>query len=235
MSNIYTPYTYRITSKTAGQHYYGVRYAEKDNCLYESGCHPDELWITYFTSSKLVKELIEKYGKNDFIVEIRKRFPNAPEKALLWEKKVLTKLGVLHRNDWLNRYVVESIIVPWNKGLKNPYSKETTEKRRESNLGQKRSLETRKKISDTRQGKKLTEAAKEKLRIYRTGKKLSRSSKKKLSNGDYILPWSDEKFVSAGDAAKNCPVKISAAALRTIDKVGLFEVVKRMRAKGEKI
>ena len=30
---------------------------------------PSNLWETYFTSSKLVKELIEKDGKDTFIIE----------------------------------------------------------------------------------------------------------------------------------------------------------------------
>ena len=38
------PYTYRITHLPSGKHYYGARYA-KD-------CHPSDLWVIYFTSSK---------------------------------------------------------------------------------------------------------------------------------------------------------------------------------------
>lgn len=87
------PYTYRITSKTTGQHYYGVRYRK--------GCNPSDFWVDYFTSSKRVHKLIEQYGKDDFTTQIRKTFPNS-NSALKWEAKVLSKLGVTERDDWLN-------------------------------------------------------------------------------------------------------------------------------------
>jgi len=91
---IYTPYTYRITSKTTGQHYYGVRYAK--------GCNPDDLWIKYFTSSKYVHQLIEQYGKDDFIVEVRKTFLDS-EKAREWEDEVINRMNMIRNPIWLNR------------------------------------------------------------------------------------------------------------------------------------
>ena len=94
--NTYIPYTYRVTSKTTGQHYYGVRYKQ--------GCHPSDFWVEYFTSSKQVHNLIEQYGPDDFIREIRKTFTTATA-AINWEEKVLTKLNVIERNDWLNVWV----------------------------------------------------------------------------------------------------------------------------------
>ena len=87
------PYTYRITSKTTGQHYYGVRYRK--------GCNPSDFWVDYFTSSKRVHALIEQYGKDDFITQIRNTFPNGKD-ALAWEAKVLSKLNATERDDWLN-------------------------------------------------------------------------------------------------------------------------------------
>ena len=47
-------YTYLIGWTKYNIQYYGVRYAK--------GCHPDDLWKTYFTSSKYVKEFREKNG-----------------------------------------------------------------------------------------------------------------------------------------------------------------------------
>ena len=87
------PYTYRITSKTTGQHYYGVRYRK--------GCNPSDFWVDYFTSSKRVHALIEQYGKDDFTTQIRHTFPNGKD-AIAWEAKVLSKLNVTNRDDWLN-------------------------------------------------------------------------------------------------------------------------------------
>ena len=54
-TDIYTiPYTYLLTHVQTGKKYYGVRFAK--------GCNPSDLFITYFTSSKYVKSLIEEYG-----------------------------------------------------------------------------------------------------------------------------------------------------------------------------
>lgn len=76
------PYTYRIQFIPTGEYYYGVRYAKN--------CHPNELWVRYFTSSKKVKNLIRKYGKDKFITEIRRTFSSA-DMAILWEHRVNTK------------------------------------------------------------------------------------------------------------------------------------------------
>ena len=59
-------YTYKITCKPTGQFYYGFRC--KNMSLNR---HPHEdLWLYYFTSSNLVKELINRYGKDAFVAEI---------------------------------------------------------------------------------------------------------------------------------------------------------------------
>jgi len=92
--NIYThiPYTYRIKNKTTGLQYYGVRFAKN--------CHPDDLWVAYFTSSKHVKKLIEKHGKDDFEIRITRIFPNNPGAAISWEDRIVKRL--LYNPNWLN-------------------------------------------------------------------------------------------------------------------------------------
>lgn len=90
------PYTYLLVNKITGEKYYGVRYAK--------GCAPSELWYTYFSSSKYVKQLIEKYGKNSFEFEVRKTFNTALE-ARAWEERVLRRLNILRNNNWLNKNV----------------------------------------------------------------------------------------------------------------------------------
>ena len=89
-------YTYHICWSNIDKHYYGVRYAKT--------CHPGDLWVSYFTSSKRVKAFRDQYGEPD-IIEVRKTF-ETKEAAILWETKVLTRLGVVHNNGndkWLNR------------------------------------------------------------------------------------------------------------------------------------
>ena len=79
------PYVYLVINKTTGLAYYGSRTAEN--------CNPREFWVTYFTSSKIIKKFIKKYGKDDFEFHIRKTF-NTREEALKWELKVLKRLAV---------------------------------------------------------------------------------------------------------------------------------------------
>jgi len=59
MSKETVPYTYLIvwTSLKEKIWYYGSRS--------KIGCHPDDFWVKYFTSSKYVKELREKLGEPD--------------------------------------------------------------------------------------------------------------------------------------------------------------------------
>ena len=75
------PFTYLLKHIPTNKYYYGVRYRK--------GCHPKDLWKTYFTSSKKVKSLIKKYGKKSFIFEIRKTFKTQEQYdelvSLKWE------------------------------------------------------------------------------------------------------------------------------------------------------
>ena len=91
-SFISVPYTYLIGWTKHNKWYYGVRYGKK--------CHPDDLWVTYFTSSKIVRHCRKEYGEPD-IIEIRKTF-DSPEKALKWETKVLQRINVIKEEKWLN-------------------------------------------------------------------------------------------------------------------------------------
>lgn len=108
------PYTYFLLNKVTGEKYYGVRYA--------NNCNPNELWVTYFSSSKYVKALIEKCGKDSFHYEIRKTFSSAAE-ARNWEERVLRKLDILNNDIWLNKNVCGKFL------KEGPQSKEHIEKR----------------------------------------------------------------------------------------------------------
>ena len=54
-----TPYTYLIGWSKLNIWYYGVRFAK--------GCHPSDLWIKYFTSSRIVKRFVLDNGPPDMI------------------------------------------------------------------------------------------------------------------------------------------------------------------------
>lgn len=132
--------------------YYGVRYAR--------GCHPNDLWTTYFTSSKYVKVFREKNGDPD-VIEVRQTFPT-DTLAREWEYKVLRRLNAIHNERWLNKTDNKSIPPPygntWNKGKIK--TEETLKKMRLANLG-----------------KSLSEKTKQKLR-----KPKSEETRKKMSN-----------------------------------------------------
>jgi len=112
--NIYTntPYVYRIHWSKTGMNYVGVRYA-KD-------CHPDDLFVTYFTSSKYVADYIKEHGLPD-IIEIRKKFTGEDrrQKAIIHEERVLKRLNVIGRQDYLNKHdgsAVDPSKCAWSKG-----------------------------------------------------------------------------------------------------------------------
>jgi len=92
--NIWIPYTYLITHIPTNTHYYGVRY--------KKGCHPKEFWIDYKTSSEYVAALINEYGENSFIFQIRKIFTNSKD-ARRWESRVLKRMNAVNRPDFINR------------------------------------------------------------------------------------------------------------------------------------
>jgi hypothetical protein len=120
---IYSPYTYLIGWSKLDKWYYGVRFAKKSYCLYESGCHPDELWVTYFTSSEIVEEFRRLHGRPD-IIQIRKTFDNK-EDAIEWEYKVLRRLNVEKNPKWLNMSDSKSIPAyeNWSDEVKKEHSK----------------------------------------------------------------------------------------------------------------
>ena len=91
---ICTPYTYRLTFKPTGQSYYGVRWRR--------GCSPEDLFKSYFSSSKEVKRLIHLYGVTSFEAEVRRVF-ESKQAACNWEHRVLKRLRVASNSNWINR------------------------------------------------------------------------------------------------------------------------------------
>lgn len=135
-----TPYTYLIGWTQAGKFYYGVRFAK--------GCRPDDLWVSYFTSSKQVKVAREKLGEPDLIC-IRRTFKDI-NAAKNWEHKVLRRLRASKRKDFLNL---------------------TDNRCNPSNAGIIRTDEFKQKISVANSGKSLTEEHKDKIAKAVSGKR----------------------------------------------------------------
>ena len=97
-TNTYTsqdrsPYTYFIRWNELDLNYYGRRTAK--------GCRPEEFFITYFTSSKLVDDIIAEYGMPD-IIKIHKIFSDI-HSCCLQEEKFLTRVNAARSLSWLNQ------------------------------------------------------------------------------------------------------------------------------------
>jgi hypothetical protein len=162
--SIYTPYTYLITFLPTGQRYYGVRTKQ--------GCSPKDLWNSYYTSSKLVRQLIEQHGKELFSFEIRKTFVDS-RSAILWEHRVLRRLNAAEDPRWLNK----------NNGNRKFLPKESHD------------AETKAKIGAKHKGKTMSDESKDKMRqtmLERYGDSppwLSKESNAKRSQSNKKEPW----------------------------------------------
>lgn len=156
----YIPYTYLIGWSNLDRWYYGSEY--KNNKWTNKTANPENLWNTYFTSSKIVKEYRKLYGEPD-IIKVRKIF-NSAEKTRKWESKVLHKLNASSKEKWLNK---NNCCAPDISGNNNPSKRpEVKEKQRIAALGKKRfdmmgennpakRSDVRKKISIAKKGIKL--------------------------------------------------------------------------------
>lgn len=121
-------YTYLIKCTVNNKFYYGVRWANKFP-------PSEDLWVKYFTSSKIVKSLIKEYGKEAFIFEIRKVFAKKNE-AIAWEEKVLRRLNVLKLPDiWLNKCVSKAIRYDIHPRKNVKLEQDTKDKISKSNKG----------------------------------------------------------------------------------------------------
>jgi hypothetical protein len=177
-----TPFTYYLYHRPTGLKYYGVRYRQH--------CQPRDLWTTYFTSSTYVADLIKQYGKDSFDVEIRKIF-DTPEAATIWETKVLRRLKVLQKDDWLNKNIAGNIVM--TEEIKLKISKTLKENPNRSQLGKKCSEETKAKMREAKakrkalglpgpnSGKTMSKEGNQKRSEKLKNRKLSDETKSKIS------------------------------------------------------
>jgi hypothetical protein len=89
-----TPYTYSVTHKKTGIHYYGSRYSK--------GCSPDDFFKTYFTSCKIIHDLIKREGVEGFEFKIRKTFKDTLS-CIQHENKFLKRVDAKNNPKFFNR------------------------------------------------------------------------------------------------------------------------------------
>lgn len=90
----YQPYIYIVGWIDLNAWYIGCRYASK--------CHPGDLWSTYFTSSKLVRELRESWGEPDYIETFN---ANSGKEALAQEADLIRTYNLHSGTRWLNQNI----------------------------------------------------------------------------------------------------------------------------------
>ncbi len=173
MTNSYQPYTYLIGWTVQHKFYYGVRYAKN--------CSPKDLWSKYFTSSKEVAAMKTAHGDPD-IIQIRKVFLTK-EHARLWENKVLRRLKVVSREDFLNKS--DAPAPPINNRVMSEITKTkigTVHKGKPKSEEHKQKIrEARAKQVNTRKGQRATEETKQKIREARAKQVITDETRSKMS------------------------------------------------------
>lgn len=168
-----TYYTYLIGWSKLNTWYYGSKWGKDAD--------PSKFWISYFTSSRKVKEFRKKHGEPD-VIQVRRTFDDK-EKVRLWEHKVLRRIKAVEKKNWLNQ--TDAISIPAMPGKLNPnYGKigalrgktfsEAHRRKMSENHRTKRGY-----VSPTK-GKKLSEECKEKIRQKATGRGHSLETREKM-------------------------------------------------------
>lgn len=161
MANQSIPFTYLVGWSSHSLFYYGVRYAD--------GCHPNNLWNTYFTSSDYVKSTRQKLGEPD-VIQVRRVFSSKKE-ASRWEMRVLQRMKIFENAKFINRQIngnwimdeqTKSKISSTMKGMKKTV--EARMNMSKGKLGKKMSAEARVNMSKARHGIPVTLERKEILR-----------------------------------------------------------------------
>jgi hypothetical protein len=171
---MHQPYTYLIKHKPTGKMYYGLRYAKR--------CHPSDLWESYFTSSKDLEKMLAEDGKDAFVFEVRRTFTDA-RKAIEWEKKVLRRMKVIKRDDFINRNIPGSSMFAHSEETKTKMRKPKPE-----GFGEKMKGKARPDISEKLKGVPKTKEHAENISKGKKGKDPfkgkdhPRYGKKKLPN-----------------------------------------------------
>ena len=157
MSHKNIPYTYLVGWSDTGMYYYGVRYA--------SNANPDELWKSYFTSSKHIQHFRAKHGEPD-IIEVRQIF-DCVDRARAWEHKVLRRISAVNRLDFLNHTDNISIPVTDHDRAANftNYLSSIRGRKRSDYLGEDVDRRLSKITSETHRGKKVSAASRKKMSI----------------------------------------------------------------------
>lgn len=175
--DIYIPYTYLIGWSKHNLWYYGCEFGNKSKTA-----NPDNLWRVYFTSSKEVKKILELYGDPD-VIQIRRKFLTKIE-ALNWEHKVLKRMKVIKKENWLNKTDNKAIYID------EQTQKLISQKISRALKGKKKSEEHISKLVISRTLNDQNDPSrKERRKNARIGKKQPKATKDKRNNKLKELIW----------------------------------------------
>lgn len=116
--NSFVPYTYLIGWSSHNLYYYGSEYSLKNKIA-----NPSNLWCIYYTSSNYVHKARVALGEPD-IIQVRKKIENydteenAQQKIIDHERKVLRRMKVLQREDFLNKNIAGAYLLDKDTLLK---------------------------------------------------------------------------------------------------------------------
>jgi hypothetical protein len=158
LANDRTPYTYCITHKITKKSYYG-RNASK-------GCHPNDFWNTYFTTSDIIKQIIKQEGKDIFVTKIMRIFDSVKQ-CQEHEIKFLTRIHAASNPKMYNRHNGSTKFYNMN-GF--PHSQDSKTKISIANKGKPKSAEHKAKLSISRIGKITSLITRSKMSQQRKGK-----------------------------------------------------------------
>ena len=102
-----TPYTYVLKHKPTGRIYFGARWAKK--------CHPDDLFVTYFSSSKTINKMIKEEGADVFMYKVVETF-SRPEDCVRKEYEVLQKYKAGRNPRFIN--LSHSMSQAWSREMR---------------------------------------------------------------------------------------------------------------------
>lgn len=178
---MYLAYTYLITNKITNEYYYGYRCRN----IALKRTPEEDFWIHYFTSSKRVKTLIEKYSKDSFDACILLKDENY-EKCYFHEQELILQnikdplcLNTYCRQNGTWSFAGRSHLPSTKAAISNIMAGRTGHNKGKPSprRGKKSSLETREKISKSlsgknnpNYGKKPSAKTKEKMSMARRGK-----------------------------------------------------------------
>jgi len=176
-------YVYKIGWSFLDTWYIGVRY--------KNGCCPEDLWVSYHTSSKHVSKFRVEHGEPN-VIEILKTFGEDKLGARMAEQEFLIEVDALHDTRYLNRAIGGHLANTRGTPRKSrgPVSDEQKQKQRETfkhNYAANKEARFAER-SAKQKGRVITPEMRTKISAALTGTTSSEETKRKISEASKRQP-----------------------------------------------